>query len=112
MPGVPSDTLYGELVWRHAASGFHAVAELRHNGRVFVDDQNSASAEPYTVTNLRVGLEQRTRAWRFTEFARVDNVTDRRYIGSVIVAAAGGAFYEPAPGRNWLVGVSAQMTFP
>jgi iron complex outermembrane receptor protein len=63
------------------------------------------------VANLRLGLEQRTRQWRFTEFIRVDNVTDRQYIGSVIVAASGGQYYEPAPGRNWLLGVSAQVTF-
>ena len=111
LAGVPATTLYGELVWRHAASGFHAGAEVRHNGRVFVDDQNSESAGAYTVANLRAGFEQRARQWRFTEFVRVDNVTDRRYIGSVIVAEANGRFYEPAPGRNWLVGVSAQITF-
>jgi iron complex outermembrane recepter protein len=111
LPGVPVTTLYGELVWRHRASGFHAGAEVRHNGRVFVDDANSESAASYTVVNLRVGFEQRVQRLRFTEFVRVDNVTDRRYIGSVIVAEANGRFYEPAPGRNWLAGVSAQVAF-
>jgi iron complex outermembrane receptor protein len=108
---VPVTTLYGELVWRHRASGFHAGAEVRHNGRVYVDDANSESAASYTVANLRVGFEQRVQKLRFTEFVRVDNVTDRRYIGSVIVAEANGRFYEPAPGRNWLAGVSAQVAF-
>ncbi|MGZ8269353.1 MAG: TonB-dependent siderophore receptor, partial [Burkholderiales bacterium] len=111
LPGVPSRSLYGELVWRHAPSGFHAGAELRHNGRVFVDDANSQSAAPYTVANVRFGFEQRSRQWRFSEFLRIDNVTDKQYIGSVIVADANGRFYEPAPGRSWLLGVSAQLTF-
>ncbi len=111
LPGVPADTLYGELVWRHRASGFHVGAEVRHNSKVFVDDANSAAAGTYTVANLRAGFQQRTRQWRFTEFVRVDNVADRQYIGSVIVAAGSAQFYEPAPGRNWLVGVSGQFTF-
>ena len=111
LPGVPGTTLFGELVWRHAASGFHAGAEVRHNGRVFVDDANSESATAYTVASVRAGFEQRTRQWRFSEFVRVDNVADKRYIGSVIVAEANGRFYEPAPGRNWLAGVSAQVSF-
>jgi iron complex outermembrane receptor protein len=110
LPGVPSTSLYGELVWRHAATGFHAGAEVRHNGRVYVDDANTASAAAYTIANVRMGLEQRGRAWRLTEFLRVDNVADRRYIGSVIVADANGRFYEPAPGRNWIVGVTAELT--
>ena len=42
---------------------------------------------------------------------RIDNVTDRKYIGSVIVADGNRRFYEPAPGRNWLVGVSAAARF-
>jgi len=111
LPGVPSTTIYGEIVWRHAASGFHAGAEVRHNSRVFVNDANSESAAHYTVGNLRAGFEQRTKQWRFIEFVRVDNVTDKNYVGSVIVADGNGRFYEPAPGRNWLLGVSAQLTF-
>jgi iron complex outermembrane receptor protein len=111
LPGVPQRSLYGEVIWRHAASGFHAGAEVRHNGRVYVDDVNSQSAPSYTVANLRVGFEQQTRRWRFSEFVRIDNITDKKYIGSVIVAETNGRFYEPAPERNWLVGLSAQLSF-
>jgi iron complex outermembrane receptor protein len=111
LPGVPATTVYGEVVWRHRSSGFHAGVEARHNSRVYVDDANSQSAGAYTIANLRAGFEQRMRQWRFTEFLRVDNITDRAYIGSVIVAEANGRYYEPAPGRNWLAGVSAQISF-
>jgi iron complex outermembrane receptor protein len=111
LPGVPATTLYGELIWRHSPTGFHAGVEVRHNGRVYVDDANSQSAGAYTIGNIRAGFEQRIRQWRFSEFVRIDNVTDRRYIGSVIVAETNGRFYEPAPGRNWLAGVSAQVAF-
>jgi iron complex outermembrane receptor protein len=32
-------------------------------------------------------------------------VFDRRYAGSVIVNEANGRFFEPAPGRTWLLGL-------
>jgi iron complex outermembrane receptor protein len=111
LPGVPPHTLYGELVWRHPASGFHAGLEGRRNGRVYVNDANSESAAAYTIWNVRAGFEQRARNWRFTEFVRIDNATDRRYIGSVIVAEANGRFYEPAPERTLLLGFSAELKF-
>jgi iron complex outermembrane receptor protein len=111
LPGVPPQSLYGELIWRYAPWGFHAGVEARHNGKVFVNDQNSEAASPYTVWNLRAGFEQRARNWRISEFVRVDNVTDRQYIGSVIVSEANGRFYEPAPTRNYLVGVQASLQF-
>ena len=111
LAGVPDRTAYGELVWRHTASGFHAAGEVRHAGRIQVNDRNTESNDAYTVGSVRVGFEQRGRQWRLTEFLRVDNVADRHYVGSVIVADSNGRFYEPAPGRNWLVGVSGSMKF-
>lgn len=111
LPGVPLYMVYGELVWRHAASGFHAGAELRANGKVYVNDANSAFADPYTIGNLRAGFEQRGKKWRLTEFARIDNITDRKYVGSVIIADSNNRFFEPSPERNYLVGLSAQLSF-
>ncbi|OGA52153.1 MAG: hypothetical protein A3F74_07810 [Betaproteobacteria bacterium RIFCSPLOWO2_12_FULL_62_58] len=111
LPGVPPTNLFGEIVWRHQASGFHTGAELRHTGKVYVNDANSGSAAAYTVWNLRAGFEQRGKSWRVSEFLRIDNVAGRRYVGSVIVAEANGRYYEPAPERNFLLGVSAELKF-
>ncbi len=110
LPGVAAQLLYGELVWRHAASGFHAGAELRHSGKVYVNDQNSEAAAAYTVGNLRAGFQQRGKGWRLSEFVRIDNVTDRKYVGSVIVADGNGRYYEPAPGRAGMIGVNLELT--
>jgi iron complex outermembrane receptor protein len=63
------------------------------------------------VPNLRAGLEQRTGGWLFREFVRVDNVTGRAYAGSVIVAESRGRYFEPAPERNVLFGVTASLAF-
>ena len=111
LPGVPASSLYGELVWRHPASGFHAAMEGWHNAKVYVDDQNSEAASGYTVWNARAGFEQRSGAWRFSEFLRVDNLQDRAYIGSVIVAESNRRFYEPAPGRSVMIGAQAILQF-
>lgn len=111
LPGVPRTVFYAEGVWRHAASGFHAAVELRYSGKVYVNEGNTDAAQAYTVGNVRAGFEQRSGAWRLREFVRVDNVADRRYAGSVIVAEARGRFFEPAPGRNYLAGFEASFTF-
>ena len=111
IPGVPQMTLYAELQWRHLPSGFSTALEARRNGRVYVDDQNSDSAEAYTVANLRLGFEQKARGWRITETLRIDNLTNRNYIGSVIVADANGRFFEPAPRLSAAVIVTARLAF-
>ena len=111
LPGVPRTALYAELQWRHFASGFLAALEARHNSRVYVDDQNSDAAAAYTLANLRLGFEQKAREWRIAETLRIDNLTARTYIGSVIVADSNSRFFEPAPRRNLSLILSARYAF-
>lgn len=78
---------------------------------MFADDRNSDAASGYTVANLRGGFEQRSGKWTVSEFLRIDNLSNTRYSGSVIVNESNGRFFEPAPGRNWSVGISAAFRF-
>ena len=110
-PGVPRATLYAEMRWRHAPSGFTAALEFQHKARVWVDDRNSEAADSSNVANLAAGFVQSSGKWRFSEFLRVDNVTNRRYAGSVVVNDANLRFYEPAPGRTTMIGAQAKLGF-
>ncbi len=111
IPGVPRSTLFGELSWRHPASGFVAVFDARQVAKVHVNDANTDAAEAYTVANLRLGFEQKSAGWTLKEFMRIDNLGDRKYSGSVIVNEGNSRFFEPAPGRNYLLGLSASYGF-
>ena len=77
-----------------------------------MEDTNTQTPAPsYAIANLRVTAEQRVGPWRFTEFARIDNLFDRQYVGSVVVGDTNGRYYEGAPGRNGMVGVNARYTW-
>jgi iron complex outermembrane receptor protein len=109
LPGVPRANLYAEVRWRHAPTGFAAALEVQRKSRVWVNDVNSEAADGYGVANLALGFTQQGREWRVSEFLRVDNLADRRYAGSVIVNDANNRFYEPAPGRNVMLGLSLRI---
>ncbi|HEX2565762.1 MAG TPA: TonB-dependent receptor [Burkholderiales bacterium] len=109
LPGVPKEVLYGEL--RYRAEPFYAQLEGTHKSRVPVNDPNSEFADAYTVFNVMAGLVQHGGGWRITEFARIDNVTDRNYVGSVIVNETNGRFYEPSPRRSISIGLRASLQF-
>ncbi|VFS57294.1 TonB dependent receptor [Kluyvera cryocrescens] len=49
--------------------------------------------------------------WSMDLFGRVDNLFDRSYVGSVIVNESNGRYYEPAPGRNYGVGLNVAWRF-
>jgi iron complex outermembrane receptor protein len=111
LPAVPRNYLYAELRWRHEPSGFAAALELQSKSRVAVDDVNSEFAGSWTTANLALGFTQQGKDWSFSEFVRVDNVTDEHYAGSVIVNDGNGRYYEPAPGTNVLVGLRGRLAF-
>jgi iron complex outermembrane receptor protein len=63
------------------------------------------------VANLRFGFRQSGAGWTLKEFLRVDNIGDRKYSGSVIVNEGNSRFFEPAPRRNLLIGISGSLAF-
>ncbi|HYF21584.1 MAG TPA: TonB-dependent receptor [Ramlibacter sp.] len=111
LPGVPRTSYFAELAWSHRPWGLDTALEWRRVGRVFVDDANSDAAPAAATLNLRAQLRQTVGRWTFSEFVRVDNLTDRTYAGSVIVNEGSRRFFEPAPGRTWLAGVNASYRF-
>lgn len=111
IPGVPNATLFADLAYRNTALGLTGALEVIANGSVAVNDFNSQYAAGYTIANLWAGLEQTVGRWRFREFARVNNLFGREYIGAVIVGDANGRYYAPAPTRNLLAGASATYAF-
>ena len=111
IPGVPDQGLFAELMWRKADNGLEFAVEGKAAGSLAANDLNKADAAGYGIMNLRAIARQTVGGWSISEFARIDNVLDRSYVGSVIVNQASSQFYESAPGRNWLAGVKAAYRF-
>ena len=111
LPGVPRETFYSQAIWRTGWLGMHLGAEVRYTSRIPVDDGNSGFAPSATVIGVRAGWDQAFGRLKLAEFIRADNLTDRHYAGSVIIADSNGRFFESAPGRNYVVGMTVSYTF-
>ncbi|MDB6082565.1 MAG: TonB-dependent receptor [Gammaproteobacteria bacterium] len=109
LPAVPLNALYAGATWKYVPLGFSATLEAQSRARIYTDDRNSDAAAGYWVANLRAGFEQKSRRWRFSEFARLDNLANRAYVGSVIVNESNSRFFEPAPGRTAYVMFNAAL---
>ncbi len=103
LPGTAKNQLYGEF--RYKQEAWFAKLEGLYRTRVATNDPNDEFADAYAVFNIAAGLTQRAAGWRVTEFARVDNVGNRNYVGS------DRRYYEPSPRRNMTVGVQAALQF-
>ena len=110
IPGIAEHALFASFGWV-PPEGWRAGTELRALGRIQANDRNDAGAAGYAVVALYAGYLQRWERWEFNAFARVDNVFDRRYVGSVIVNESNMRYFEPSPGRNWTIGIGAAYRF-
>jgi iron complex outermembrane receptor protein len=111
IPGTYRQQIYGEVSWKYPELGFYTALETRYNSKVYVNDRNTDYSDSYTVVNLRAGFQQSVSNWKFSEFLRVENIADKDYIGSIRVNDTNNRFFEPSPGRNWMVGVNANYRF-
>lgn len=110
IPGVARHAAYAAVGWT-PPEGWRAGVDLRWLSKIPVNDANSEYAPGYVVAGAGAGYLWRRGPWELNAFARIDNLFDRRYAGSVIVNEGNGRYYEPAAGRNWSAGLTAVYQF-
>ena len=116
LPGVPQSFLFSELAWtqepiqaRGPQPGLRLGVELVQAGRIYANDTNTDSADGHTVLNLSASQRWALGKGALTAYARVNNVSDERYVGSVIVNQSASQYYEPGLPQNWSVGLSLNL---
>jgi iron complex outermembrane receptor protein len=121
LPAVPRANIFTELTWHpsgRGAPGWLVSAEAVARSRIATDDANSTFAAGYAALNAAV--RYRTAVMRpfgdvlpikLEMFVRAENLADAKYVGSVIVNEANQRFFEPAPARRFLLGVTGTILF-
>jgi iron complex outermembrane receptor protein len=109
IPGVPDN--YGSLRLEHGTDlGWREGLTLQGVGAVTVNDTDTQHAAGYGLididTSYTFALGVTT---RLQLSASIDNLADRRYIGTVIVNDSNGRYFEPGPDRTYMLG--ARLTF-
>ena len=110
IPGISKNQAFFSLGWK-PEKGLHAGLDVRYSDKIYVNDLNSDTAPSYTVAGTNIGYNWKMQDWAVNTFARVDNLFDKDYSGSVIVNESNGRFYEPAEGRHWSAGLSMTKAF-
>ncbi|MGB3871716.1 MAG: TonB-dependent receptor [Stenotrophomonas sp.] len=106
LPGVPRQQLFTRWHWQPAP--WQLAVEAVAAAATPVSDLGDARAPGYGLLNLEAARQWPTAHGPLRLFARVDNLLDRRYIGSVIVNDGNRRYYEPGPDRGWTLGVEWQ----
>ncbi|WP_319854716.1 TonB-dependent receptor PqqU [Klebsiella quasipneumoniae] len=110
IPGIARNMGYASFGYQ-PEQGWYAGNDIRYMSDIMANDENTAKAPSWTVVGLTTGYKWSYGRMDMDLFGRVDNLFDREYVGSVIVNESNGRYYEPAPGRNYGIGLNLAWRF-
>ncbi|PLJ58760.1 TonB-dependent siderophore receptor [Klebsiella quasipneumoniae] len=110
IPGIARNMGYASFGYQ-PEQGWYAGSDIRYMSDIMANDENTAKAPSWTVVGLTTGYKWSYARMDMDLFGRVDNLFDREYVGSVIVNESNGRYYEPAPGRNYGIGLNLAWRF-
>ncbi|HBX7962274.1 TPA: TonB-dependent receptor [Klebsiella pneumoniae] len=109
-PGIARNMGYASFGYQ-PEQGWYAGSDIRYMSDIMANDENTAKAPSWTVVGLTTGYKWSYGRMDMDLFGRIDNLFDREYVGSVIVNESNGRYYEPAPGRNYGIGLNLAWRF-
>ena len=110
IPGIARRAAWAELRWTPRDS-LDVLLQAQSSSRVYANDANTAAAPGYARWDLGVEKRMRWGGFALRGYARVNNLLDRDIVGSVIVNEGNGRYFEPAPGRHWVLGMTVERRF-
>lgn len=112
IPGVANANAFAQvnyLPWHDQRLRLSLTSQYR--SRVAADDSNDVFAPSFTLWHAAANAQQNVGDWVFSQWLRVDNLTDKTYVGSVVVNQGSGRAFEPAPGRQLSAGLRVTRAF-
>jgi iron complex outermembrane receptor protein len=112
LPGVAREQYQLGLQWLPFGSETLILgATAQQRARVFADDDNSVAAPAFHTLDLSAQGDYHWSALHLGWWLKVVNLSDENYVGSVVVNQSNGRAFEPALGRNLVLGVKVQHEF-
>lgn len=108
VPSVPPNTL-SALADVQLKNGIYSNITYYSASKIFLNDANTASADPYHLLGCRAGWKKSLQnKYKLNFYAGIDNLLNEIYSLGNDINAAANRFYNAAPTRNYYVGVFFQ----
>ncbi|ARU29705.1 TonB-dependent receptor domain-containing protein [Cellvibrio sp. PSBB006] len=112
LPGVAKENHYTQLRWQPLLDERLTLSlAARHRARVAASDDNQTFAPSSTTADIALSSQIPWENWDMGAWIKLANLTDEKYVGSVIVNQNNGRAFEPAPGRNFSAGIDVAYKF-
>jgi iron complex outermembrane receptor protein len=103
IPGIPRHQGHLALEW--TPGPWSAALEFEARSNIVVNDTAAFQAPGFGLWHAELGRDWQLAGSTLRTFARVDNLLDKTYVGSVIVNEGNQRFFEAGPERSALLGL-------
>ena len=104
LPGIPKHQAFFNFKYDFSSS-FGGEIKAKYVGSFFADDKNINQVDAYSVFKLRL--------WKvfknYSIYIGANNLFNKRYFDNIRINAFGNRFYEPAPMRNYFLGINFKI---
>lgn len=110
MPGIPANTINVSFD-THTWQGFYFNANYYYCAAMALNDANTDYADDYTLLSCKLGYKTGIKKAGINLFIGGDNLLNERYSLGNDINAAGGRYYNAAPGLNYYAGITLQYKY-
>ena len=111
LPGVAKHQLHWQLAYQPWQDTTQFSVHSQYRSKVYINDANDTQAPGAVTFSLSARHSQQFSQLSLDYWLALDNITDKAYVGSVIVNQSNGRAIEPAPGRQLSAGITAHYAW-
>jgi iron complex outermembrane receptor protein len=104
LTGVPEENVVLSLNMQFAA-GFEIYFQHQYVSAIPLNDANSIYSDAYNTSLVKISWSHLFSKFDIQLFSGIDNLTNANYSAGHDINAFGGRYYNPAPGRTYLLGI-------
>ncbi|MDA7778012.1 TonB-dependent receptor [Flavobacteriaceae bacterium] len=104
LPGIPNSQAFLQLSYK-SNSDWKWVLSGEHIGQFYANNSNSVAINSFQKLRFQTQKTVKLSWGNFDFFGGINNLLNETYYDNIRLNAFGGRFYEPAPGRNFYLGM-------
>ena len=108
LPGIPKNIFNSNISYK-TENGLIFLTELIYNDKIYSSNNNDVFEKPYWLSNFKISKKINNKNLFWDIYFGLNNVFNTYYSDNIRLNAFGGRFFEPAPLRNFYLGLNLKV---
>ena len=108
LPGIPKNIFNSNISYK-TENGLIFLTELIYNDRIYSSNNNDIFEKPYWLSNFKISKKINNKNLFWDIYFGLNNIFNTYYSDNIRLNAFGGRFFEPAPLRNFYLGLNLKV---